>query len=340
MKTQHHSLAVFALFIATAALLGGCASNYKVRPVTDTSRLETEPWVWKKWLGYLGVDGPQTRGEYLNPYTYNPSSVHSSGSKKKTNHRANSLYTQAVSGPGGEARRQARNQLQNAILVLSDNATAKHLAGLKAAENAANLILGGAAIGLSSGASVAAVNAAKALSVASAGAGGFRGLVNEQLYRDALGETIVRAIETDRAQFLASIIVPNQKRPVADYDVAAALREANEYHHRGSFYHGLALVRESAEKANAEAKEKADKSRAGEATGLDDDRAEILALLGDKKLGPQMPARFGTWWTNATTTGIITTNAPKSLGDFLKSSEFNERAIRVAVKKTLQSEAP
>lgn len=340
MKTQHHSLAVFALFIATAALLGGCASNYKTRAVTDTSRQESEPWVWKKCFGYLGADGPQTRGEYLNPYTYNPSPASATRSKKKADLRANSLYTLAASGTDPEARRQARNQLQNAILVLSDNATARHLAGLKATENFSNLVLGGAAIGLSSGATVAAVSAAKALSAASAGAGGFRGLVNEQLYRDALGETIVRSIETDRAQFLANIIVPNQKRPVAEYDVAAALREANEYHHRGSFYHGLALVRESAEKANAEAKDDANKARKADSAVLETLRADIMKALVAPDLKPPASERFAQWQATASSTKLLPANAPTELGLLLHSNEVEVQKVLPSLLEALRRKNP
>ena len=219
-----------------AAFLTGCASNYHTPPIFNTRQARVETWVKDKWYNCTDADGPRTRREFINPYSYNPTAPLDGKSSKLLKDRKDSFYAKATA-PGTDAeRKQARNQLQNAILRLSDNATARHLAGLKASENGANLILGGAAIGLSSGATVAATETAKLLSAAAASAGGLRGLANEQLYRNALGETIVRAIETDRSQFLTTIIIPNQQRPVEEYDMEAAIRDANEYHQRGSFY--------------------------------------------------------------------------------------------------------
>ncbi len=131
--------------------------------------------------------------------------------------------------------------------------TGQHLAGVKSAENGGNLLLGAAALGLSGGASVAAPATAKALSAAATGAGGGRALFNERTFRNALVESLIQAVETDRAQFLETIIRPKQDLDIERYDVEAAILDARDYHERASFYHGLELIREAVAEKNATA---------------------------------------------------------------------------------------
>lgn len=221
---------------ALALLTTGCSSLYKPDPILITAYKDTFPWEGTRFLS-LGE-----KGVYLNPYTYNPGDT-ATGTV--------SLWKIATdNNKAAKDRVAARNLLQNAVLRISDQVTAHHLAKLKGYENNTNLILGSAALGLTGGAAVAGEAAAKALAVAATGVVGARELFNDQVFRNALIETIIAAIEADRSKYLEDVIHAGQKKPIEEYDVEAALKDANEYHFRGSFYHGLGLVRDAAEKEN------------------------------------------------------------------------------------------
>ena len=122
----------------------GCASNYKTPPIVNTSQPRTETWVKNKWYNFTGADGPRLRSELINPYTYNPSAPSRNRATGRLGEQGESLYALARQTTNPAAARQARNELQNAVLRLSDSASSKHLAGLKASENGANVLLGGA----------------------------------------------------------------------------------------------------------------------------------------------------------------------------------------------------
>ena len=111
-----------------------------------------------------------------------------------------------------------------------------------------------ATLGLTGGASVAAPLTAKALSASATGTGGARSLFNEQTFRNALVESLAQAVETDRDEFLETVIRPRQLLGIDKYDIEAAIFDARNYHERGSFYHGLALIREAVEKESTKRK--------------------------------------------------------------------------------------
>jgi hypothetical protein len=240
------NLLPFVSLGASLLFLAGCGTAYRVTPITSTRYASPETWTERPhWYerGYR-LD----RNIYLNPYTYNPRNTKLIAGANAAGDRATSFYGIA-SDPaqaGTDAARIARNQLQNAIMRVSDQMTAAHLSELKSTENNGNILLGATTLGLTGGASVAGAATAKALAAAATGTGGARELFNNQVYRNALVETLIGAIEADRITFGGQIRA-KQAKPIADYDVEAALRNACEYHLRGSFYHGLALIREAAE---------------------------------------------------------------------------------------------
>lgn len=73
-------------------------------------------------------------------------------------------------------------------------------------------------------------------------------------------DSLIRAIETDRAEYLLYEIRPKQKLSIHEYSVDAAINDARAFHERGSFYHGLALIRQDIEKANAKRAESVEKT--------------------------------------------------------------------------------
>jgi hypothetical protein len=215
----------------------------------------------------------------MNPYLYNPMCTDTDiKSCVKTSYYA--IASGLVSGPGpgpaltpapapvdpqctidkGDGKiksptlgkqEQARNQLIGASLRLADAAVSNHLASAKATENNMNLLLGAATAGLTGGATVAGTEVgAKVLSAAASGTNAARSIFNESVYRNALGETLVGAIESDR-EARRKIITDRLTECVSTYPVEIALADIQKYLEAGSFYHGLALIREAAEQANS-----------------------------------------------------------------------------------------
>jgi hypothetical protein len=148
-----------------------------------------------------------------------------------------------------EESKNARNMLQTAIMGVSDRALGKHLSSVKATQVNVNLLLGLATTGLTGYGSVAAEATGKVVSAAATGTNSARSLISDQVYRDALAETLVNSIITKRLELKKGIEI-KQEKSVAEYNVEAAIADALDYHEKGSFYYGLTLIRESAEQAN------------------------------------------------------------------------------------------
>lgn len=282
----------------TIILCSGCASHYRVQPILSTDQAYGVTWKEKRYESFLWLktDRYSWERELINPFTYNPADV-DDFSKKKLSKVGKSLYAIAAgkAEEDGVDRKEARNRLQNAILGLSDRVTARHMSALKSTENGINGLLGAATIGLSGGASVAAPHSAKALSAAATGTAGGRELFNDQVLRNALGESIIGAIEADREKFRSQTILVNQRKGIEDYDVEAAIRDANEYHFRGSLYHGMALVRESAEKANAAKLDDAKAARAADPKAVAKLKARIADLIKLKADAAKVQGQFDKW---------------------------------------------
>jgi hypothetical protein len=134
--------------------------------------------------------------------------------------------------------------------MLADSSISKHLASIKATENNVNLLLGAATAGLTGGATVASEAGAKALSAAATGTNASRGMFNETTYRNALTESLIGSVETDRENKKDKILNRLSNECIANYPVSVALADVQSYLNGGSFYHGLALIREAAELAN------------------------------------------------------------------------------------------
>jgi hypothetical protein len=211
------------IWIFALALMAGC-DIYRSSDIINLSH--SEAGIWMQGMPATPV---------LNPYSFNPDKS------------AQSLYEQAQ-GNSPQAR-AARNRLQSTMMTLSDQIISQHLSKITGLQVEVNTIMGTAATGLSAGAAMAATPLAGYLAEASTSVDASESLINDQVYRDALVQSLVGAIETDRAQ-LAADIRQRQQKSTEDYPVEAAIADANEYHQRGSFYHGLVLIRAAAEEAN------------------------------------------------------------------------------------------
>jgi len=148
-----------------------------------------------------------------------------------------------------DSPRLARNKLQIAIMGVSERNTAKHLAGVKATQTNLNLLFGLSTAGLAGGGSIAAHATAQALTAAAGGTNAARALVNDQVYRDILIESLINTIKVDRDK-LRQLIEAKMGLSISEYDVEHAIYDALVYHEAGSFYSGLASMREVIEDGN------------------------------------------------------------------------------------------
>ncbi|HWD19447.1 MAG TPA: hypothetical protein VHB20_09210 [Verrucomicrobiae bacterium] len=226
------------LWVAVIGLLTGCGTDYRVPSVICTKK----PYAttWSKMAKSRVLTDIDARWTYINPYTYNPMAM-TSAKKPTLKDGADSYYKLAMTSATEDDRQRYRNALQDAILDVVTEATAQHLAELKGTENAVNLFLGAATLGLSGGAAVVGGTAARALAASAAGTAGARSLVNEQVYRNTFVESVTALIQRDQADFKREIL-RRQTTNSTLYPVDAAIMDAKEYETRGGFYNGLSLL--------------------------------------------------------------------------------------------------
>lgn len=274
-------------FVGWCALAAGGCSNTRYRvPQILRSDGEFEKLTMPKFVDApdSGADSnSSSRIEIMNPYTYNPSRA----GVTDTNQRGTPLYeiASSYSGNDGASRRyEARNQLQNAILRLSDQAMSNHLARLKASESFWNNSLGFATLALAAGSAATTGGVATGLAAGATVTSGTRSLINEQEFRNALVESIILLIEKDRQKKLEDIR-QSQSLPILKYDVEQAIADAIDYHQRGSFYHGLALLAEAARKSGNELEQSTAsmlraKAEVAKLMGLDDGLENLTKFIG------------------------------------------------------------
>ncbi len=247
MRISTPSIIIPVLVLVLVAFgAAGCSQHYRVDPILSTDKETQTPWeVTSK------AEGIGSTVTIMNPYTYRPvryarKSVEGDVGTLNTWDKR-SLYEVAQDWNERDAvRQEARNELQRAIMRLSDEASGVHLAGIRATETNVNLILGATAIGLTGAASVAAAETAKALAAAATGAQGRAG-PGQRAGLPQRPERIDHPPHRGRPRITRVEIEKKWNKSMAEYPVESAISEAMEYHEKSSFYHGLALVRAAAE---------------------------------------------------------------------------------------------
>jgi hypothetical protein len=291
---QGASTAVRVLVVAgvlIAAMSGCSASRYTVpRILRSDSPVGKESG--RPWYEQVNDDGaPRSyQIEVMNPFTYGD------WTDKDVKNAQPSFYSVAagwVSGAGSGERELARNQLQNAVIRLSDQAVSMHLSALKASESGWNNSLGFSTLALAAAATATTGGAATGLAAGATVTSGTRSLINEQEFRNALVESIIVLIEKDRAQALERIR-QNQRQQIQAYDVEQAIADASDYHQRGSFYHGLALLAEAARKSGNELEQSTAslvraKVELSKLMGQGDGKARLEKFLGFEPPKPGSP---------------------------------------------------
>jgi hypothetical protein len=141
----------------------------------------------------------------------------------------------------------ARNKLITELLILSDRVCSLHQAEIIANINAMNLLTGTATNILSGLGTVLAGETTKAaLAAGAALTSGTRSLINEEVYAQAMGTTIARAISVAREKYYADI-KGKMVKEIKNYTIEDGVLDVQEYHRRCSFYYGLLEVTKSLE---------------------------------------------------------------------------------------------
>lgn len=164
-------------------------------------------------------------------------------------------YVTAVGTSDPELRKAARNNLQAAMMGISEDAFDDHIAAAFATQDTSNILLGLTALGFTTAGAAGA--SSQLMSALAAGVLGAKATFNEEVYAEHLAQTISNAIRQDRAKLREQLAL-KRSLCVTEYPVEAAIADAKEFHRRGSFYHGLELLLEGAQQQARANKEDAE----------------------------------------------------------------------------------
>ena len=156
-------------------------------------------------------------------------------------------YYHAAKGSNEQNKILSRNRLQDIIINRSVDICNYHKGAILANKSVFDFSTGLLAtiLGTASGA-VGGETAARILGTAS-GAVSATGLaLDANFYQNLFATAIIREIDTSRKEFFDNKIVPRRTGSTTDYTVDQAIRDANEYHTKCSFFQGVvALVKET-----------------------------------------------------------------------------------------------
>jgi hypothetical protein len=224
----------------------GCASYYKVGDIE--SRKKDSPDTFRVWRPALW-----RKMEVLNPKTY-----------KLNTSDPTALYTLATgyisqpplenaidtNSPALLRAKIARNELQEIMIGLSDREVARHLSEVTGTQITVNMVLGAAALGTSGAGALATTSMAKVFSGMASGFTGAKSLFNEEVYRNALVQTIVSSVISKRNE-IRTEIQASQDKSILEYSMDHAINDVRRLNETGSFYYGITLIKEAAEATNA-----------------------------------------------------------------------------------------
>lgn len=150
-----------------------------------------------------------------------------------------------------------RNRLQTRIMELSDRVCEQHKGDIVANAALINSSLGILTSVLSGTSAIVGGQAAKsALAAVAAMTNAGRDTISETFYQQRLVDAIIRSIDASREEMEAIINSKRESSTTAnDYNVDEAVRDALLYHQRCSFYHGITVLADAADKAGTTSEE-------------------------------------------------------------------------------------
>lgn len=203
---------LLALVALLTLLLTGCANQYfRVSPVLDHPKEDSDTGNRSAYKRPINLD----TSPYIDWYK----------AKDQTN----------------------RNLLQNKIIELSDDICEQHKGDIIGTSATVNLTTG---LGATVFSGVSAIVTGAAATNYAAGAtilNGTRSAVSAEVYQGLFTTAIIKAIEESRDKKKNEILV-RQTKNISEYTMDQAVIDAQDYHFRCSFYHGLVVLNEDAKK--------------------------------------------------------------------------------------------
>jgi hypothetical protein len=143
---------------------------------------------------------------------------------------------------------ETRNRLQAYLMAASDNACTIHSSSMLNMSTNVNLLTGLSALAL--GASAPLIKPVTTKNIFAAGAAlatGSRSTFNDEVYKQMLVTSILKAVRDSR-ESQAIVIRGKRDKTTKEYSVDEAIGDVLEYHDRCSFYRGLTDLSEAIEK--------------------------------------------------------------------------------------------
>lgn len=138
--------------------------------------------------------------------------------------------------------KEKRNELIIDLVTISERMCSRHQSSIIANANTWNVATGSITNFLSALGTVVGGEATKAgLAAGASLSSSTRSLVNNEVYAESVGTTIVRAINVAREKYFAEI-KKGMSEPLKHYTLKSGMRDVQEYHRRCSFYYGLLEV--------------------------------------------------------------------------------------------------
>lgn len=219
-----------SLICLSAGLLSGCANQYfRVTPVIKHTEENTSAGMRTQ---------KQAIDLNISPYK--------------------ELYEQSQSSSPTEtthlAATASRNILQNKIIELSDDICEQHKGDIVGTASTFNLTTG---LGATIFSGVSAIVTGAAAANYAAGAtilNGARSAVSAEVYQGLFTTAIIKAIEESRNK-KRNEISAKQDKDAGLYSADQAVIDAQDYHFRCSFYHGLVVLNQDSKKRAAPSRE-------------------------------------------------------------------------------------
>ncbi|OGR03839.1 MAG: hypothetical protein A2520_01470 [Deltaproteobacteria bacterium RIFOXYD12_FULL_53_23] len=151
--------------------------------------------------------------------------------------------------------RNKRDKLQQKIITLSDAICEQHKGDIFGTAASFNLFTGIGSTALSAAATVVTGAAATNYAAGATVLNGAGTAVSSEVYQGMLKSSIIKAIAESREKKLNEILLKRDSKDISKYTMDDAVIDAQDYHFRCSFYHGIIVLSEDPKKRIASSRE-------------------------------------------------------------------------------------
>jgi hypothetical protein len=250
----HRGKARLAGLICTALLIQGCAGVKSSFRVNEAIGLGNSP----EEIGSCASDDNEDNVGSLKPINVHCYKFPGTAAGSMTAYQMGLDCAQKAiaSGAADALCRYYRSALQGVVMQRSNAICDQHKGDILAQAALGNLGFGIAATGTASlGAVLSGIRGKSNLAALTAFLTGSQAQFNQELYQKQFAGAIISAIGTSRDQKKSEI---DQKRSksIADYTFEESLIDAQDYHYRCAFYHGVSLITKAVERQDQSSRAK------------------------------------------------------------------------------------